>query len=89
MYVVYRYPVKPTWLKAMKASNLHGWSLLNVRNVKKYYSETVEMTKGHMNHIRKNICSIKEKQAKFKSTDTAKLKSKKERDTSRCRTHVK
>ena len=61
-----RYPVKSTWFKAIKADNLHRWPLLNVKNVKKYYPETVETAKGHMNHTQKNVRSTKEKQQNSK-----------------------
>ena len=53
MYAVYGHPVKSTWLKASKAGNFVGWPLLTVKNVAKYYPETVEMPKGHMNQTRK------------------------------------
>ena len=49
MHAVCGYPVKSTWLRAIKKGNFHGWPLLTERNVKKYYPETVETPKGHMN----------------------------------------
>jgi hypothetical protein len=62
MHAVCGYPVKLTWLKAIKAGNYIGWPMLTERNVNKYYPETSEMSKGHMNQTRKNVCSTKAKQ---------------------------
>jgi hypothetical protein len=76
MHAVCRYPVKSTWLKAIAAGNFIGWPLLNMRNVKKYYPETTETPKGHMNQTRKNVRSTKV----FKTSNTTPLKGKKFRD---------
>jgi hypothetical protein len=76
MYAVCGYPVKSTWLKAIAAGNFIGWPLLNMRNVKKYYPETTETPKGHMNQMRKNVRSTKV----FKTSNTTPLKGKKFRD---------
>ena len=46
MHAVCSYPVKSTWLKDIAAGNFIGWPLLNVRNVKKYYPETMETPNG-------------------------------------------
>jgi hypothetical protein len=59
MHAVCGYPVKTTWVKAVKAGNLLGWPLLTVKNINKYYPETDEMPKGHMNQQRKNVHSTK------------------------------
>jgi len=42
-HVVCGYPVKSTWIKAIKAGNYMGWPLLTVRNVAHYYPKTDEM----------------------------------------------
>jgi hypothetical protein len=76
MHAVCGYPVKSTWLKAIAAGNFIGWPLLNVRNVKKYYPETTETPKGHMNQTRKNVRSTKV----FKTNNATTLKGKKFRD---------
>ena len=55
MHAVCGYPVKSTWMKAVKAGNYVGWPLLTERNVRKYYPETVETPKGHKNQTRKNV----------------------------------
>jgi hypothetical protein len=61
MHAVCGYPVKSTWLKAVKAGNYTGWPLLTERNVNKYYPETTETPKGHLNQARKNVRSTKSK----------------------------
>ena len=60
MHAVCGYPVKSTWLKAVKAGNFVGWPLLTAKNVSKYYPETDETPKGHMNQQRKNVRSTKQ-----------------------------
>ena len=59
MHAVCGYPVKSTWLKAIKAENYVGWPLLTVNNVNNYYTETVETPKGHMNQTRIKLRSTK------------------------------
>eukprot|EP00804_Cyclotella_cryptica_P025715 CCRYP_002921-RA/>CCRYP_002921-RA protein AED:0.32 eAED:0.32 QI:0/0/0/1/1/1/3/0/487 len=54
-------PVKSTWLKAVQADNFIGWPLLTSRSVQKYFPETVETPKGHLNQCRKNVRSTKPK----------------------------
>ena len=76
MHAVCRYPVKSTWLKAIAAGIFIGWPLLNVRNVKKYYPETTETPKGHLNQTRKNVRSTKV----MDTCDATTLKGKKVRD---------
>ncbi len=76
MHAVCGYPVKSTWLKAIAAGNFIGWPLLNVQNVKKYYPETTETPKGHMNQTRKNVRSTKV----FETSNGTPLKGKKVRD---------
>ena len=79
MHAVCGYPVKSTWLAAIEAGNYVGWPLLTTRNVKKYYPETTETPKGHLNQSRKNVRSTKSPVKPFE-TNNAKLKGKKERD---------
>jgi hypothetical protein len=59
MHAVCGYPVKTTWSKAAKAGNFLGWPLLTEKNINKYYPETDETPKGHMNQQRKNVRSTK------------------------------
>jgi hypothetical protein len=42
MHAVCGYPVKSTWLKAIKVGNYIGWPMLTEGNVNKYYTETSE-----------------------------------------------
>eukprot|EP00956_Cyclotella_meneghiniana_P014655 scaffold22070_cov44-Cyclotella_meneghiniana.AAC.1 len=78
MHAVCGYPVKTTWLKAIKAGNYVGWPLLTVKNVTKYYPETTETPKGHLNQTRKNVRSTKPKP--FKTANTSQLEGKKMQD---------
>jgi hypothetical protein len=80
MHVVCRYPVKLTWLKAIKVSNYIGWQMLTQCNVNKYYPETSETSKGHMNQTCKNVRSTKAKQTPLETCDTSQLHGKKVRD---------
>ena len=54
---MYSCPVKSTWIKAIKAGNFMGWTLLTKTNMKKYYPETSETLKGHTDQTRKNVRS--------------------------------
>ena len=78
MHAVCGYPVKSTWLKAIKAGNFVGWPLLTEANVKKYYPETAETPKGHLNQTRKNVRSTKAKP--FEEVLSHQLRGKKEKD---------
>jgi hypothetical protein len=77
MHAVPRYPVKSTWLKAVKAGNDVGWSMLTERNVQKYYPKTTKTAKGHLNQTRKNVRSTKVKATLLETCDTSHLHSKK------------
>ncbi len=78
LHAVCGYPVKSTWLKAVKAGNFVGWPLLTESNVKKYYPETVETPKGHLNQSRKNVRSTKTKP--FEELHTNQLRGQKRKD---------
>jgi hypothetical protein len=80
VHTVCGYPVKSTWLKAIKAGNYVGWPMLNECNVQKYYPETIETAKGHLNQTRKNVRSTKAKPAPLETCDTSQLHGKKVRD---------
>ena len=80
MHAVCGYPVKSIWIKAVKAGNYMGWTLLTETNVKKYYPETDEIPKGHMNQTRKNTRSTKSKRAPLETPKIKKLEGKKVRD---------
>jgi hypothetical protein len=53
MHVVCGFPVKSTWLKAVKAGNYIGWSMLTTKNVTKYYPDTIKAPKGNLNQTQK------------------------------------
>jgi hypothetical protein len=84
MHAVCGYPVKSTWLKAIKAGNYVGWPMLNERNVQKHYSKTIETAKGHLNQTRKNVCFTKAKTAPSETCDTSLLHEKNVRDVYTC-----
>jgi hypothetical protein len=77
MHAIRGYPVKSTWLKAIKASDYVGWPMLNERKVQKYYPKTIETPKGHLNKMRKNVQSTKEKSAPLETCNTSQLHVKK------------
>ncbi len=78
MHAVCGYPVKSTCLKAIKPGNFIGWPLLTEQNVAKYYPETTETPKGHLNQARKNVRSTKPKPEPFEEPVTNTLRGKKE-----------
>ena len=77
MHAVCGYPVKSTWIKAVKAGNYTGWPLLTERNVNKYYPETNQTPRGHMNQSRKNVRSTKPKPRPLETANTQTLQGKK------------
>jgi hypothetical protein len=79
MHAVCGYPVKSTWLKAVKAGNFHGWPLLTEKNINKYYPETDKTIKGHLNQTRKNARSTKAKPLETAAAAAA-LRGKKQQD---------
>ena len=80
MYALCGYPVKSTWIRAIKVGNYVGWPILTERNVSKYYPETDETIKGHMNQTRKNVRSTKTKQVLFEIAEYPEMKEKKVHD---------
>ncbi|KAL7526150.1 hypothetical protein ACHAWF_001648, partial [Thalassiosira exigua] len=79
MHAVCGYPVKSTWLKAIKAGNFQGWPLLNKQNVTKYYPHTAEIPKGHLNQARKILHSTKSRVQPFQEVNDGSFRGKKER----------
>jgi hypothetical protein len=80
MHAICGYPVKLTWIKAIKAGNYVGWPMLMEHNLQKYYPEATETAKGHLNQTRKNVRSTKEKPAPLETCNTLRLHGKKVRD---------
>ena len=80
MHAVCGYPVKSTWLRAIKAGNYVGWPMLTERNVSKYYLKTNKTVKGHMNQNQKNVRSTKVKQVPFEIAEYPEMRGKKIQD---------
>jgi hypothetical protein len=80
MHAICGYPVKSTWLKAIKMGNYVGWPMLTECNVQKYYSKTIKTAKGHLNQTRKNVRSMKVKATPLETCNTFHLYSKKVRN---------
>ena len=80
MHGVCAYPVKSTWIKAIKAGNYVGWPMLTERNVTRYYPETNKTPKGHLNQSIKNVRSTKPKHIPLEVPKTATLQEQKARD---------
>jgi len=73
------FPVKSTWLKAIRAGNFVGWPLVTVENVNKYFPESDETQYGHLNQQRQGVRSTKPREA-FVEIDASAAAGKKEKD---------
>ena len=73
VHAVCGYPVKSTCINAIKSGNYIGWTVMNERNVEKYYPETTETPKGHLNQSRKNFRSTKHKRTPLEVPNTSTL----------------
>jgi hypothetical protein len=62
------YPVKDTWLKAIKAGNYQSQPGLTHQNASKYCPVPIETLKGHMIHTCQNVQSTKPKVPKVQVT---------------------
>eukprot|EP00956_Cyclotella_meneghiniana_P004952 scaffold6096_cov39-Cyclotella_meneghiniana.AAC.8 len=73
------FPTKETMLAAVRAGFLTSWPGMNVKDVNKYFPESVETQKGHMRHQRKGLRSTKKPIVKPGVTeeDIAKLEAEK------------
>lgn len=69
MHAICGYPVKSTWIKSFKTGNLAGWLLLTEKKAQKYYLESTEITKDHLNQMWKNVCSAKTKATPFNQSN--------------------
>ena len=58
------FPVRDTWLKAIKAGNFRSWPGLTLQNASKYCPVPIETLKGHMVQTRQNVRSTKPKRPK-------------------------
>ena len=55
------FPVRTTWLEAIKAGNYASWPGLTYANVSKYCPSSDETIKGHLTQVRQGIRSTKPK----------------------------
>jgi hypothetical protein len=63
------FPVKETWIDAIKAGNYTTWPGLNVKVVNRYFPESDEKQKGHMKKQRQNVRSTKVKKTSNQEED--------------------
>ena len=49
------YPVRDTWLKAIKAGNYESWPVLTYINATKYCPSVEDTIKGHMVQTRQGV----------------------------------
>ncbi len=75
------FPVKESWIDAIKAGNYTTWPGLNVMVVNRYFPESDETQKGHMKKQKQNIRSTKVKEiSNQEEDDTPTSPKKKEHD---------
>ena len=61
MHAAAGFPVKSTWLKAIKNGNFESWPELTYNNAAKYCPHSVETLKGHMVQSSQGVISTKKK----------------------------
>jgi hypothetical protein len=75
------FPVKESWIDAIKAGNYTTWPGLNVKVVNRYFPESDETQKGHMKKQRQNVRSTNVKETlNQEEDDTPQSPKKKEHD---------
>ena len=74
------FPTRRTWINAIKKGNYIGWPMLTVQNVNKYFPESTETVKGHMNHQCQGVRSTNRKPQEPEEIDSKSEIGKKERD---------
>ena len=62
------FPVKSTWLAAIRAGNYATWPGLTYKNAKTYHLNTAETLMGHMTQTRQVVHSTKRKTTPSKPT---------------------
>ena len=67
------FPVRQTWLKAIKAGNFASWPGLTYHNAAKYCPSAIETLKGHMVQGRQGVRSTKSKEPTPSPTPTITL----------------
>jgi hypothetical protein len=63
------FPTKPSWLKAIHRGNYNSWPLINVKNVAKYFLESEETQKGHMQGQCQGVWSTKRMESTLANDD--------------------
>jgi hypothetical protein len=61
------FPTRASWLKAIRHGNYLSWPLINVKNVTKFFPESEETQKGHMQGQQQGVCSTKEAESPDKN----------------------
>ena len=61
MHAAAGFPVKSTWLKAIKNGTFESWPRLTYNNAAKYFPHSVETLKGHMVQYTQGVRSKKKK----------------------------
>lgn len=74
MHAAAGFPVKDTWIKAIKNGHYRTWPGLTPAAVMKHCPDAVETQKGHMKKQRQNVRSTKIKVADDSNTSTLHLK---------------
>ena len=59
MHVAAGFPVKSTWLKAIKHGNYNSWPGLTYNNAAKYFPQSIETIKVHMVKSSQGVRSTK------------------------------
>ena len=59
MHAAAGFPVKSTWLKAIKHGNYNSWPGLTYNNVAKYFPHSIETIQGHMVQSSQGVRSTK------------------------------
>jgi hypothetical protein len=53
------FPVKETWIKAIKAGNYNTWPTITSTTVRRHFPESDEMQKGHMKKQHRGVQSTR------------------------------
>ena len=70
MHAAAGFPVKETWIRAVRAGNYTTWPGLSVKSIQKYCPYDAEETlKGHMRGQRQGFRSTKERREKEPNDD--------------------
>ena len=69
LHVSIDFPTKRTRIKATKKGNFIGWPLVTAENASKYFPQSEETVKGHMNYQRQGVRSTKPKKPALESQE--------------------